>query len=47
MSGNYSVDARIESGKRVVQEYNSTVLCDTDKIKLIVTIKRKTAGRVA
>jgi len=47
MSGNYSVDARIESGKRVVQEYNSTVLCNTDKIKLIVTIKRKTAGRVA
>ena len=46
MSGNYSIDARIESGKRVVQEYNSTVLCNTDKIKLIVTIKRKTAGSV-
>ena len=46
MSGNYSVDARIESGKCVVQEYNSTVLCNTDEIKLIVTIKRKPAGRV-
>jgi hypothetical protein len=46
MNGSYSIDARIESGKRVVQEYNNSVLCDTDRIKLIVTIKRKTAGRV-
>ena len=46
MSVKYSIGARIESGKRVVQEYTSTVLCNTDKIKLIVTIKRKTAGHV-
>ena len=41
MNGNYSIGTHIESGKCVVQEYNNSVLCDIDRIKLIVTIKRK------
>ena len=41
MNRDYSIDACIESGKSVVHEYNNSVLCDTDRNKLIVTIKRK------
>ena len=44
MNNSYSIDARIESGKCFVWEYNDSGLCDTDRIKRIVTIKRKTAG---
>ena len=45
-SGSYSSDVHIEPGKRVVHEYNDSILCNTDKIKFIVTIKRKIGGCV-
>ena len=46
MNVSYSIDACIESGKRVVQGYNDYILCNTKKIKLIITTKSKTVGYV-
>ena len=42
LKGDKTLEACIEAGSRVVHEYNEYAPLETDKISLIVTIKRNT-----
>ena len=46
MNGNYSIDACIGSGKRIVQEYNNLILCNMDRTKLIGALACQILQRV-